>query len=71
MRYELARTPFADGRFHLRAGLQGADGATVLHQLDDALAFVVYPAAGERGLVRLDGSWAKEEIGAPAELSGR
>ena len=58
MRYELARTPFADGRFHVRAGLQGADGATVLHQLDDALAFVVYPTAGERGLVRLDGAWA-------------
>jgi ABC-type polysaccharide/polyol phosphate transport system ATPase subunit len=70
LRYDLAETPFADGRFHVRAGLLSADG-TVLHQLDDALAFIVYPAGGERGLVRLDGRWAREEIGAPAEMPGR
>ena len=57
VRHELARTPFADGRFHVRAGLQGADGATVLHQLDDALAFVVPGGrgAGPRPARRLVG----------------
>jgi lipopolysaccharide transport system ATP-binding protein len=71
LRYDLSRTPFADGRFHVRVGLHASGDGTVLHQLDDALSFVVYPAAGERGLVRLDGTWAREEIGAPAEVSGR
>jgi lipopolysaccharide transport system ATP-binding protein len=71
LRYELPQTPFADGRFHVRAGLVAPADGTVLHQVDDALAFVVYPAGGERGLVRLDGTWAREEIGATAELSGR
>jgi ABC-type polysaccharide/polyol phosphate transport system ATPase subunit len=71
VRYELAQTPFADGRFHVRAGLVSPADGTVLHQLDDALTFVVYPVGGERGLVRLDGTWVREEIGAPAELSGR
>ena len=33
----------------------------VLHWLDDALVFLVYPAGEERGVVRLEGSWAAEE----------
>ena len=70
LRYELAETPFADGRFHVRAGLLAAADGTVIHQLDDALVFIVYPAGGERGLVRLEGVWTREEIAAAAELSG-
>ena len=31
------------------------------------LSFVVYPAGDERGVVRLEGRWAGEEIGAQAE----
>jgi ABC-type polysaccharide/polyol phosphate transport system ATPase subunit len=71
LRYELRRNPFADGRFHVRVGLLASSDGTVLHQIDDALSFIVYPAGGERGLVLLDGAWAREEIGTPAELSGR
>ena len=37
------------------------------HWLDDALAFVVYPAGEERGVVRLEGRWTGEEIGVPTE----
>ena len=33
----------------------------VLHWLDDALTFLVYPAGEERGVVRLEGSWAAEQ----------
>ena len=33
----------------------------LLHWLDDALDFLVYPAGEERGVVRLEGSWAVEE----------
>ena len=32
------------------------------------VAFVVYPGDVERGLVRIDGRWSREEIGAAAEL---
>ena len=33
----------------------------LLHWLDDALTFLVYPAGEERGVVRLEGSWAVEQ----------
>ena len=56
VRFEVPEPPFAFGRFHLRLGLVGVDGRT-LHQLDDALAFLVYPDGEERGLVRLEGTW--------------
>ena len=42
-------------------------GGRLYHWLDDALTFVVYPPGDERGVVRLEGRWEKEEIGAPAE----
>ncbi len=49
--------PLAFGRFHLRLGLADASGQRLLHWLDDALEFLVYPDGEERGLVRLGGSW--------------
>ena len=51
----------SDGRFHLRLGLADAGGERLLHWLDDALVFLVYPAGEERGVVRLEGSWAAEK----------
>jgi ABC-type polysaccharide/polyol phosphate transport system ATPase subunit len=72
VRLDVARLPFGHGRFHLRLGLSDPGSGRLYHQLDDALTFLVYPADGEeRGLVRLDGSWSREEIGARAELSTR
>ena len=67
-RLEIARLPFADGRFHLRLGLVDATGERLLHQLDEAAWFVVHPGDGERGLVRLEARWTRE-VDAPAELS--
>jgi ABC-type polysaccharide/polyol phosphate transport system ATPase subunit len=67
-RLEVARLPFAEGRFHLRLGLSDATGAQLYHQLDDAAWFVVHPGDGDRGLVRLEGRWMREEIGTAAEL---
>ena len=61
LRYEVESLPLSDGRFHLRLGLSEAGGARQLHWLDDALTFVVYPAGEERGVVRLRGSWSREE----------
>ena len=61
LRYDVDRLPLSDGRFHLRLGLVDASGDRVLHWLDDALTFLVYPAGEERGVVRLEGSWAVEQ----------
>ena len=52
---------------HLRVDLTDASGEQY-HSLDDALVFVVYPSGEERGLVRLEGRWSREEIAAAAEL---
>jgi ABC-type polysaccharide/polyol phosphate transport system ATPase subunit len=49
--------PLSFGRFHLRLGLTDASGERLLHWLDDAIVFLVYPDSEERGLVRLGGSW--------------
>jgi ABC-type polysaccharide/polyol phosphate transport system ATPase subunit len=70
LRFELDRLPFGHGRLHLRLGLSDPGSNRLYHQVDDALTFFVYPADGEeRGLLRLDGRWTKEEIGARAEVS--
>jgi ABC-type polysaccharide/polyol phosphate transport system ATPase subunit len=66
-RFEVEELPLADGRFHLRLGLTDETGERLYHWLDDALAFVVYPAGEERGVVRLEGRWAGEEIQAKTE----
>ena len=66
-RFEVEQLPLADGRFHLRLGLTNETGEQLYHWLDDALAFVVYPAGEERGVVRLEGRWTGEEIGVPTE----
>jgi ABC-type polysaccharide/polyol phosphate transport system ATPase subunit len=67
LRFEVERPPLADGRFHLRLGLSDETGERLYHWLDDALTFVVYPPGDERGVVRLEGRWEKEEMSAPAE----
>ena len=56
-RLDVPALPLADGRFQLRLGLAAADGEHVLHWLDDALTFLVYPDGEGRGLVRLEGTW--------------
>jgi hypothetical protein len=61
LRYDVESLPLADGRFHLRLGLNDASGERPLHWLDEALTFLVYPSGGEGGVVRLEGSWALEE----------
>jgi ABC-type polysaccharide/polyol phosphate transport system ATPase subunit len=57
VRLDLPRPPLEFGRFHLRVTLEGADGSGLLHTVDDALVFVVYPDGEGRGLVRLGGTW--------------
>ncbi len=68
LQFEADRVPLADGRFHLRFGLRDAATGTLLHALDDALRFVVYPPGEERGSVMLAGRWSLKEIGSPAEI---
>jgi len=71
LRFEVPELPLADGRFRLRFGLSDASGEHLYHQLDEAASFVVIPAGGERGVLRLEGSWSREEIGAAEELPTR
>ena len=61
LRYDVPSLPLADGRFHLRLGLAEAEGGRVLHWLDDALVFRVYPPGEERGVVQLGGTWSVEQ----------
>ena len=58
LRFDAERPPFADGRLHLRLDLTDEPSESQYHSVDDALVFVVYPADGDRGLVRLEGEWA-------------
>ena len=69
LRFEVEQLPLVDGRFHLRFGLTDAGGDHLYHWLDDAAEFVVFPGGDERGLLRIDGRWTREEIGA-VPLSG-
>ena len=62
LRFRLDRLPLADGRFHLRFALADAADGRLLHTLDDAARFFVFPAGDETGAVLLDGTWSMQEI---------
>jgi hypothetical protein len=68
LRFDIPSPPFAEGRLHLRVDLTDDDGQTQYHSLDDARVFVVYPADDNRGLVRLEGQWSREDSTLAAEL---
>jgi lipopolysaccharide transport system ATP-binding protein len=61
LRFELDALPLADGRFHLRFSLVEPDGK-LLHSLDDAVSFLVFPTGVETGSVLLAGRWSMQEI---------
>jgi ABC-type polysaccharide/polyol phosphate transport system ATPase subunit len=61
LRFRMAALPLADGRFHLRVSLVDAQGDRLLHTLEDALRFFVFPSGAETGLVLLDGEWTLQE----------
>ncbi|HEY6962595.1 MAG TPA: ABC transporter ATP-binding protein [Gaiellaceae bacterium] len=62
LRFRLARLPLADGQFHLRFALVDSATGNLLHTLDDAVRFFVFPAGDETGAVLLDGDWSLQEI---------
>jgi lipopolysaccharide transport system ATP-binding protein len=64
LRFELDALPLAEGRFHLRATLVEESGGRLLHSLDDAVRFFVFPTGPERGALLLSGRWSMQEIGA-------
>ncbi len=71
LRFAIARLPLADGHFHLRCALVEADGGRLLHSLEDAIHFFVFPAGSETGAVLLEGRWTMQETGAPAPIRPR
>jgi len=68
LRFRLERLPLADGRFHLRFALADAQTGRLLHTLDDAVRFFVFPSGEESGAVLLDGEWSLQEIGPTAPI---
>jgi ABC-type polysaccharide/polyol phosphate transport system ATPase subunit len=68
LRFELERLPLAEGQFHVRCALVDAESGALLHLLDDALRFFVFPAGAESGAVLLEGRWSLQEIDAPAPI---
>jgi len=68
LRFDVERLVLAEGRFVVRLGLSDPASGRLYHQLDDAVRFLVYPDGEERGLVRLEGRWSREDIPAAAEL---
>jgi ABC-type polysaccharide/polyol phosphate transport system ATPase subunit len=71
LRFEIERLPLAEGRFHLRVALVEADGGRLLHTLDDAASFFVFPPGAETGAVLLTGRWSMEEIPASEPIGQR
>jgi len=70
LRFELDRLPLADGRFHLRLALVDAAHGRLLHSLEDAVRFFVFPTGAETGAVLLSGRWSLQEIGAGEPIPG-
>jgi ABC-type polysaccharide/polyol phosphate transport system ATPase subunit len=68
LRFHLPRLPLAEGRFHLRFALSDGETGRLLHTLDDAVRFFVFPTGAQTGAVLLDGEWSMQEIGAPAPI---
>ncbi len=68
LRFDVDSLPLADGRFRFRFELSDAAGGRLYHWLDDAASFVVYPADGDAGLLRLDGRWSLAPAGAAARI---
>jgi hypothetical protein len=57
--------PLTDGRFMLCVAVTDGGGTRVLHRIDGAAAFIVYPdRADARGSLRLDGTWSASEVAA-------
>jgi ABC-type polysaccharide/polyol phosphate transport system ATPase subunit len=71
LRFDVPELPLTDGRFRLRFEVADATGQHLYHWLDDALRFVVYPADGRRGIVRLTGEWTMEENAELPIIGGR
>jgi ABC-type polysaccharide/polyol phosphate transport system ATPase subunit len=67
LRFRLPSLPLADGRFHLRFALTDPDSGRLLHTLDDALRFFVFPTGEETGAVLLDGTWTLQETATAAQ----
>jgi homopolymeric O-antigen transport system ATP-binding protein len=70
LRVRLDRLPLADGHFHLRFALTDGASGSLLHTLDDAVRFFVFPGGDQSGAVLLEGEWTLQEIGAGTPIPG-
>jgi hypothetical protein len=70
LRLRFDRLPLADGHFHLRFALTDGASGRLLHTLDDAVRFFVFPGGDQSGAVLLEGDWKLQEIGAVTPIPG-
>ncbi len=66
--HDVDALPRADGRLHLQFSLDEPDGK-LLHSLDDAVSFLVFPTGVETGSVLLAGRWSMQEIAASETIA--
>jgi ABC-type polysaccharide/polyol phosphate transport system ATPase subunit len=69
LRFRVPRMPLADGTFHLRFALTESGSGRLLHTLDDAVRFFVFPVGEQAGAVLFDGDWTLQEIAAGTPTS--
>jgi ABC-type polysaccharide/polyol phosphate transport system ATPase subunit len=70
LRLQLDRLPLADGHFHLRFALTDGGSGSLLHTLDDAVRFFVFPGGDQSGAVLIEGDWTMQEIGTGTPIPG-
>ena len=66
LRFDVPELPLADGRFRLRLGLSDAPASTCTTRSTTRLRSSSTPAGESRGLLRLEGRWSQEPVGAAA-----
>ena len=69
LRFEIDSLPLAEGCFHVRRAASSTPARSgLLHSLDDALRFFVFPSGTQTGAVLLAGSWSLQENAVSAQI---
>jgi len=67
-RFDVEELPLAEGRFHFGLSLADPVSGHLYHRLERVAPFAVYREGGERGALRLEGTWSAGEVAAAAKI---